>query len=251
MIAAIARLNRPYAITGLRRQIADLIHGANDSLDHGEAIHLERLGDDAARALIEVAARRNAIETNEPTRDLIAQQLNASPFFINGLIQEAREKKTALTSFLNCQRLYVDELMGGQIHRHFSRILDASIANPQTRKVLLRVLFESASSGVHKSSLWAWRRRLGVDAAEFERIVAALHVHELANSSASFIEINAELSVWMDYLRAHYRLEVAGERRAPGVSTKLLDSFKRGPQTMARKNAREASLAVRGLKSYF
>ena len=251
MIAAISRLNRPYAIAGLRRQIADLIHGANDSLEHGETIHLERLGDAAARTLIEVAARRNDVETNEPTRDLIAQQLNASPFFINGLIQEAREKKTALTSFLNCQRLYVDELMGGHIHRHFSRILDASIANPQTRKVLLRVLFESASSGAHKSSLWAWKKRLGVDAAEFERIVDALHVHELANSSAAFIEINAELGVWMDYLRAHYRLEVAGERRALVVATILLDSLKRAPQTMARKYRREASLGLRDLISDF
>jgi len=251
MTAAVARLNRPYVIAGLRRQVAGLIHGTNEGPDQGEIIHLERLDDDEARTLIDGAARRYAIETNEPTRDLVAQQLNASPFFINGLIQAARESKTPLTSFLNCQRLYVDELMGGRIHRHFSRILDAAIANPQTRKALLRVLFESASSGAHKSSLWAWKKRLGVDAAEFERIVDALHVHELANSSGAFIEISAESYAWMDYLRAHYRLEVAGEGRALVVATTLLDCLKRAPQAMARKYRREAALGLRDLISDF
>jgi serine/threonine-protein kinase RsbW len=251
MTVAIARLDRPYVIAGLRRQVAGLIHGTNHGYDNREIIHLERLGDYDTRALIDSAARRYAIETNEPTRDLIAQQLNASPFFINGLIQAAQESKTPLTSFLNCQRLYVDELMGGRLHRHFSRILDAVIANPQTRKALLRVLFESASSGANKSSLWAWKKRLGVDAAEFERIVDALHVHELANSSGAFIEINAELDVWMDYLRAHYRLEVAGEARALVVATTLLDSLKRAPQAMARKYRREAALGLRELISDF
>jgi len=245
------RMNHPYAVAGLRRQVVDLTQGMNDGSDNSETLHLERLSDSDGRKLIEASARRYQIVTNEPTRDLIVQQMNASPFFINGLIQAARDSKTPLTSFLNCQRLYVDELMGGNIHRHFSRILDSAIANPQTRKALLRVLFESAAGDAHKSSLWTWKKRLGVDAVEFERIVHALHVHELANSSSAFIEINAESYVWMDYLRAHYRLEVAGEGRALVVATTLLDSLKRAPQAMARKYRREAALGLRDLISHF
>ena len=232
--ASISRSNSSFVMAGLRRQMVDVIHGTDDGHDRSDLIRLERLSDYDARKLVEVSARRCQIETNNPTRDLIVQQLNASPFFINGLIQAARETKTPLTSFLNCQRLYVDELMGGHIHRHFSRILDSAAPNPQTKKTLLRVLFESASSDAHKSSLWAWKKRLGVDAAEFERIVDALHVHELANSSAAFIEVNAESYVWMDYLRAYYRVEVAGEGRALVVATTLLESLKRAPQAMAR-----------------
>src|SRR5258706_8687274 len=249
--AAITRLNRPYAIAGLRRHVVDFICGTDGGRDSSEPIHLERMSDEDGRKLIEGSARRYQIETNEPTRDLIVQQTNASPFFINGLIQAARDSKTPLTSFLNCQRLYVDQLMGGHIHRHFSRILDSAVANPQTKKSLLRVLFESAASDAHKSSLWAWKKRLGVDAAEFERIVHALHIHELVNSSSAFIEINAGSDVWMDYLRAHYRLEVAGEGRALVVATTLLDSLKRAPQAMARKYRREAALGLRDLISAF
>ena len=249
--ASISRANGSFAMAGLRRQMAGWFHGTDDGYDQSDLIHLDRLSDYEARKLVEGAARRYQIETNNPTRDLMVQQLNASPFFINGLIQAARETKTPLTSFLNCQRLYVDELMGGHLHRHFARILDSVAPNPQAKKNLLRVLFESASSDAHKSSLWAWKKRLGVDAAEFERIVDALHVHELANSSAAFIEVNADSYVWMDYLRAHYRVEVAGEGRALVVATTLLESLKRAPQAMARKYRREAALGLRDLISDF
>jgi serine/threonine-protein kinase RsbW len=249
--AAISRSHSPFAMAGLRRQMADLFHGPDDGNDAGDFIRLERLSEDDARSLIEVTARRYQIETNEPTRDLIVQQLNAGPFFIHGLIQAARESKTPLTSFLDCQRIYVDELMGGYIHRHFSRILDTAAPNPQTRKSLLRVLFESASSDAHKSSLWAWKKRLGVDAAEFERIVDALHVNELVNSTAASVEVNVDSYVWMDYLRAHYRVEVAGEGRALVVASTLLETLKRAPQAMARKYRREAALGLRDLISDF
>jgi serine/threonine-protein kinase RsbW len=249
--AAVSRANGPFTVAGLRRQVVDLIQGTDEGHDAFDLLHLERLSDHDAHRLVEMSARRNQVETNEPTRDLIVQQINASPFFILGLIQTAREAKTPLTSFVNCQRLYVDELLGGHIHRYFNRILEAAAPNPQTKKSLLKMLFESAGSDAHKSSLWAWKKRLGVDAAEFERIVDALHVHELVNSSAAFIEVNTDSYLWTDYLRAHYRLEVAGERRAPVVATTLLESLKRAPQAMARKYRREAALGLRDLIADF
>ncbi|HVS20962.1 MAG TPA: hypothetical protein VHD88_03900, partial [Pyrinomonadaceae bacterium] len=248
---AFARSGGPFVLSGLRRQLLDLVHRAGDGRGADEIVHLEKLSDDDARNLIESAVRRHEVESNEPTRDLIVQQLNASPFFINALIQAARETKTPLTSFLNCQRLYVDELMGGRINRHFSNILDYVAPHPQTRKTLLRVMYESASTEARKSSLWAWKKRLGVDAGEFERIIDTLHVNELANSSASSIEVNADSYVWMDYLRAHYRVEVGDEPRALIVATTLLETLKRAPQAMARKYRREAALGLLDLLPSF
>jgi serine/threonine-protein kinase RsbW len=99
--------------------------------------------------------------------------------------------------------------------------------------------------------LWSWKKRLGVDAHEFERIVDALHVHELANSSAAFIEVNVDSHVWMDYLRTQYSLEVKGDARALVVANTLLETLKRAPQTMARKYRRETALGLRDLVSYF
>src|SRR5207245_11474987 len=133
----------------------------------------------------------------------------------------------------------------------FSSIVDNAAPQPQTRKQLFRVLHESMLGEAGKSSLWAWKKRLGVDAGEFERIIAALHIHELVNSSAAFIEVNADSYVWMDYLRAHYRLAVSGEPRASIVANTLVDTLKRAPQAMARKYRRESTLGLRDLLSRF
>jgi len=96
---AVTRSNGPFALAGLRRQVVDLLHGTEDAHDASEIVHLERLSDEDAHRLLEILARRHQIDTNEPTRDLIVQQLSASPFFINALILAARESKTPLTSF--------------------------------------------------------------------------------------------------------------------------------------------------------
>jgi serine/threonine-protein kinase RsbW len=251
LAGAFTLLVGPLAMAGLRRQILDLVYGSGGRGEPDEIVHLEKLSDEDARKLIEGTALRHRVESNEATRDLIVQQFNASPFFINALIRAARQTKTPLTSFFNCQRLYVDELMGGRIHRHFSSLLDEVAPQPQTRRTLLRVLYESMSGEGRKASLWAWKKRLGVDAAEFERLIDALHIHELANSSAAFIEVNADSNVWMDYLRAHHRLEGSDEPRALIVASVLLDALKRAPQAMARKYRREAALGLRDLLSRF
>ena len=75
------------------------------------------MSDYEARRVLDALARRYRIQTNEPTRDLIVQQLGPSPFFITELMQAARDAQESLTSFLNCQRFYVDDLMGGRLHR--------------------------------------------------------------------------------------------------------------------------------------
>ena len=248
---ALSGSNVSFALAGLRRRLIDLMQAADGGRDVGETLHLEKLNDIDAHRLVDVVARRDHLETNEPTRDLIVQQLNASPLFINDLLQAARETNTQLTSFLNCQRLYVDELMGGRLHRHFSSIINELAPHPQTRKTLLRILYESASRESQRPSFLAWKKRLGVESGEFERIVDLLHVHELANSSGAFIEINRDSNVWMDYLRIRYRLEVAAEERALVVATTLLETLKGAPQTMARKYQRETALGVGDLISRF
>src|SRR5688572_19463002 len=116
--------------------------------------------------------------------------------------------------------------------------------------LLVRVLYESALSETRKASVWTWKKRLGVEGSEFERIIDALHVHELANSSGATIELNSEPPVWMDYLHAQYQLEVAGEPRALVVANTLLSTLKRAPQTMRRKYRREAALGLRDILAH-
>jgi serine/threonine-protein kinase RsbW len=241
----------PFVFAALRRQVADLTHNAEEDRDSPAALHLEPLSDYDARRILDLLARRYQIQTNEPTRDLIVQQLGSNSFFITQFMQAARDAQVSLTSFLNCQRLYVDELMGGRVHRQFEQLLRALTPDSQTRKTLLRVLHESAVSDTRKSSLWAWKKRLGLATIEFERIIDVLHACELVNSSGAFIEVNAESSVWMDYLRTQHQLEVAGESRAKVVAESLLEVLKRAPRAMARKYRREAALGLRQMLQQF
>ena len=245
------RSGEPGVFAALRRQMPMMSHAAGADLDAADAIHLDYLSDLDANTLLASLTQPARVETNEQTRDLIVQQLRGSPFFLAALTLAARQKRVALTTFLDCQRLYVDELLGGRLHRHFANLLHQIAPQAQTRRTLLRVLFESGQSESRKASVWTWKKRLGVDGAEFERMIDALHVYELANSSGATVELNAQPSVWMDYLQAQYQLEVAGEARALTVANTLLSTLKRAPQTMRRKYRREAAIGLKDLLARF
>jgi len=245
------RGNVPFTLAGLRRQLLDVVHRTSDGLEAAEIIRLDRLNDEDARSLVAHIARRERVGISDEVIDLLVQQLDASPFFITALIQAARDRDVDLTSFLSCQKLYVDELMGGLINRHFSAVLDEIVSQPNVRKSLLRVLYETAESDGHKSSLWTWKKRLGVESEQFQRIMHGLHIHELANSSTTFVELGEAATVWTDYLRTRYRIEVAGEARALVVADTLVGVLKRAPRTMERKYRHQAALDLRALLSQF
>jgi serine/threonine-protein kinase RsbW len=245
------RRGEPGVFAALRRQMPLLSHVAGADLDEVEAVHLDYLAEADANLLLDSLTRSARVESNEQTRDLIVQQLRGSPFFLAALTYGAREKRVAVTTFLDCQKLYVDELLGGRIDRHFSNLLNQIAPMAQTRRTLLRVLYESGLSETRKASVWTWKKRLGVEGAEFDRMIDSLHVHELANSSGATVELNAQPSVWLDYLQAHYQLEVAGETRALTVANTLLNSLKRAPQTMRRKYRRDAAIGVNDILARF
>jgi serine/threonine-protein kinase RsbW len=247
----LSRSEGPFALAGLRRQLLDLVRRTDEQPFAREVIRLKELSDDQARLLLEHVARRDGVELNEATRDLIVQQLNANPLFIASLTQAAREASTPLTSFMNCQRLYVEELMGGRINRYFSTLIDEIVPDLQVRKNLLRLLSESLGSEARKSSLWTWAKLLGVEIKELQQIVRRLHVYELVNASGEVVEVNGDSYVWHDYLRARYRTEVAGESRALVVAEMLVQTLERAPRAMARKYRREAALGLQELLSRF
>jgi serine/threonine-protein kinase RsbW len=241
----------PYVLAGLRRHLLAVIHNARNGSDFAAALRLERLSDEDARAMVERAARRQEVAINDQTRDLIVQQTNGNPLFITSILRAAHEKRVALTSFRNCQQLYVDELMGGHINRHFASILEEIAPQAALRRSLIRVIYESAENEQGRAPVEIWRKRLNLEPAQFQAIVQQLHVHELASLSANFIEASTDSLVWSDYLRTRYRLEVAAEPRALVVANTLSETLKRAPQTMARHYRREAALGLRELLERF
>lgn len=245
------RAESPFVLAGLRRRVLDLVHGDGGSFETAASIHLQELGDEDARAMVDSLAQRTGVGVNEQTRDLIVQQFGGNPSLIASMIVSAQDKRISIDSFRNCQSLYVDELMGGRFNRHCSAILEAIAPDSRTRHALVRVLYESMMSDSVKSSLEGWRKKLDTDSEQFMSIMRGLHVHELQSVNASVVQKVRLSAVWEDYLRAHYRLEILTDTRAKVVADTLIETLKRAPKTMARHYRRASALGLRELLALF
>ncbi|HEX6046403.1 MAG TPA: ATP-binding protein [Pyrinomonadaceae bacterium] len=223
-----------FVLAGLRRQILEAAHEAKCNFELLDILRLRQLEADDAARLVEYVARRQHVAISEAARDLLVQQFAGNPFFINIFLQAAREKNTSLTSYLDCERLYVDELFGGHLHRHFAELLEEISPRIETRHLLIRLLWEAAAGEEQTSSFEVWRKRLHVTAGELQEILHRLHVQEFVNWNEGIIEAGAGAQAWKDYLKVRYRLDVLNDPRALVVADALADSLKRAPHTMAR-----------------
>src|SRR5215216_6460673 len=240
-----------FVLAGLRRQILEAAHDAKCNFERLDSLRLEQLDPTEAAQLVEHVARRQQVVASEAARDLIVQQFAGSPFFINIFLQAARQKRAALLSYLDCERLYVDELFGGHIHRHFSDLLDEISPRLDTRHLLIRLLWEAAAGEAQVSTFEIWRRRLHITASELEDVLHRLHVQEFINWDETTVEAGAGPQAWKDYLKIRYRLDVMSEPRALVVADMLADSLKRAPHTMARHYKQIANAGLRELISRF
>jgi len=188
---------------------------------------------------------------SDEARDLIVQQFSGSPFFIIRFFQAAREKGLSLHSYLDVERLYTDEVMGGHLHRHFDDLLEHISPTVEARQALIRFLWEAYAEGSQGSSFEAWRKRLRLSPAELENVLHGLHVQEFLNWDGTTIEVEGAPQSWRDYLKVRYRLEVQNEPRALAVAETLTDALKRAPNTMARHYRRLARLDLSDLVSRF
>ncbi|HET9478018.1 MAG TPA: ATP-binding protein [Pyrinomonadaceae bacterium] len=240
-----------FVLAGLRRQILEAAHDAKCNFELLDTLRLERLDVTEAARLVEHVARRQQVATSEAARDLLVQQFAGSPFFISIFLQAAREKHTSLLSYLDCERLYVDELFGGHIHRHFADLLEEISPRLDTRHLLIRLLWEAAAGEEQTSSFEVWRKRLHMTATELEDMLHRLHVQEFVNWDETTVEAGAGPQAWKDYLKIRYRLDVLNEPRALVVADMLADSLKRAPHTMARHYKQIANAGLRDLISRF
>jgi serine/threonine-protein kinase RsbW len=242
----------PFALGGLRRSLFDVLNGAAalSGLDAVRRLHVSNLREADARELAARLAARLGVESADETLDLLVQQTEGSPWLVTSLVRAARGAGASLASYREFQQLYVDELMGGRVHRRFGAALEEVAPAPAARRGLLRALHESASSAGGKSPAEVWLKRLGLDPRGFDRLMRELHARELANFHATYVEATPG-PVWRDYLRVSYRLQVAAEPRALVVADTLVEALRRAPRTMARHYRREAALKLRDLLRRF
>ncbi|MBA2525047.1 MAG: hypothetical protein H0V18_04570, partial [Pyrinomonadaceae bacterium] len=251
MLRIFSRSNLPFAVAGLRRQVLGAAHRAGCNFESIDILRLGKLSDEDARRLVEHVAIRQRVVINEETRDLLVQQFECSPFFVTALLQAAHERNMVLDTYLNCEQLYVDELMGGRIQRYFASLLEEIAPQPETRRALVRMLSEAAVSEGRKSSFEVWRKRLCLDADQLEQLLHGLHIQEFINWDGATIEVGGGSATWKDYLNVRFRLDILNEPRALVVADTITDALKRAPHTMARHYRRVTTLGLRSLLAMF
>jgi serine/threonine-protein kinase RsbW len=251
IVRALRSGGNPFVLAGLRREVLDAVSRAGINSETLAVMRLDQLGEEDARKLIAYTAHRQQVFITAETSDLLAQQLEGSPFFITALIQAAAEQHLPLDSYLACERLYVDELMGGRLNRYFSSVLEHIVPEPRIRAAVIRLLCEATPEGKLTTSLQSWRKRLELDNAHTERLFRVLHIHELINCDGETIDMAGRSTLWRDYLKTRFRLDALHEPRALVVAEVMADALKRAPQTIAHHYRRVASLRLRQLLSKF
>ncbi|MEO7971878.1 MAG: hypothetical protein ABI698_11300, partial [bacterium] len=241
----------PFVLAGLRREIIREV--AKAGVDYGtlEKVRLESLVEAEARQLVASVARREGVSLSDESRDLLAQQFEGSPFLINAMLQAAREKHLALNSYFDCERLYVDELLGGRLNHYFTSALENVAPEPGDRNALIRLLSEGLQAGQRTASFTAWARRLNREPADVEAILRSLHVQEIINWDGETIDTQRGSRAWRDFVRSRFRLDALREPRALVVADLMSAALQRAPQTVARHYRSIASLPLRDVLQAF
>jgi serine/threonine-protein kinase RsbW len=252
LYAALSRANIPFLLAGRRRRVVKLVETAREEIITGPSLKLDRFDAESAAELAQRRAARLGVALNEETRDLLAQQLDGNPKFINAALQAARDAAQRLDSYRGFQTLYVDQLMGGGLGRiNSSRLDEVMIAAPQVSSSALIELLHEGLEGAGRAAADGWRRRLEVSAEELALIAQILCGSEFIDLDGAAIETSRNSAVRTDYLRLRNRVEVQQLPRALVVSDAVVDYLKRAPLTMAREYRRAAALGVRELLARF
>ena len=240
-----------FSLAGLRREIIRDIEQAGVDSGELEKVSLEPLDEADARKLVSSVARREGVSINDESRDLLAQQFEASPFLISAMMQAAREKHLALNSYFDCERLYVDELLGGRLNHYFTSLLEQVAPDAADRRALIRLLSESLPAGRRTATFAYWIKRLNLEPAEVEDILRRLHVQEIVNWDGETVDTQRGSRAWRDFVRSRFRLDALREPRALVVADLMSAALKRAPQTVARHYRRAASLPLRDVLQNF
>jgi len=244
----------PYVFAGLRREVAHTFDRVGISSGSLETIRLEQLAFNEAASLISSVARRLNLHVSEETRDLLIQQLEGSPLFITALLQAAHSKQVVLNSYLACERLYVEEIMGGTLGNYFASALTRVTPDADIRRAIVRLLSESGTSSdgsVGKVSAGTWCQRLNLDPFAVENILRRLHTQELVNVDGDSVDCDGGPEAWKDYLRSRFRLDALREPRALVFADLMAAALKRAPEKIARHFKRGANLRVSELIARF
>ena len=224
----LAKSNPMYALTGLRRVVKDLIPADQEVFDRIEVIQVERMSNDSVERLTRRRAERLGIETGDSTVELLVQQLNCDAFYIRAILNAAASGGTPLKTFIDFERLYTGEVLNGRIGHYLDSMLRDAAPSPREGRALLEALTLVIDS-TSPVPIDVVTERIREHTPNVESMLRRMHEREMLDVGYGFVTASGD-PVFLDYVRAKYRREIAGSLRPISgnelIGEKLKDSYR-------------------------
>jgi serine/threonine-protein kinase RsbW len=246
-----SRAKTPFVFAGKRRYLLQVSQSGNTRLQNCQVLNLQELARLDATILIENLSSKSKVKINEQGSDLLIRQFAGRPLFIEAMFAAAHGKKKDLDSFQKIEQVYTDALFGGRIGKIYDTVFNEITPNLEIQRQIIGLLFDSLTSENHKSSIDVWQRRINLNSNEFQRLVKALHTHEIIRLTASMVEVTGENLSLAAYIKSRFRLEILAEPRVLVVSDILAESLKNAPKIMSDFYRNSSALGLRELLSHF
>ncbi|KXK03768.1 MAG: anti-sigma regulatory factor [Acidobacteria bacterium OLB17] len=212
-------------------------------------LHLDQLSEHAAGELVAAYAAEKHVSLEDEVRDLAVLLTGSRPVFLRAVVDAAAANDASLTTFASLAKVYTDELFGIGIGRRIDRELDAAAGESGLEKAVFERLRSVSDGGSEREEDWC--ASLGILVSECDAILTRLHEREFLTRAAGRVHFAAGDRILVDYLHARTELETSGKTRARVVAETLSANVARGPQLLARRYRRDATLGLRELLAEF
>ncbi|MCS6874072.1 MAG: ATP-binding protein [Pyrinomonadaceae bacterium] len=237
----------PYVLAGRRRALLSLFGLCSPFL----TLRLNPLKEEDARELIEKLSKEKNVKVNEQTADLIREQLQANPYLIGVLFEEASKMGFNLDSYRQVEMVINEMIFSGQVGRYLKRLFDDILPDKLVQREVIGLLHETAQSENKRLPFSVWERKLKSYNLQAHDILQRLYIHEIVQIAGADVEVSEDNALLYDYVKARYRLEILNEPRALVIGENLLSALKRAPRMMARFYRKSTSLDLKALLSAF
>ncbi|MEK6284732.1 MAG: ATP-binding protein [Acidobacteriota bacterium] len=216
---AVGQASAAYVLSSLRRAITGLIPPDEDLFERLEIIRVEQVNEEPLEELIRRRAELLGVEISDSTIELMTEQLNCDVFYTRAILDAAASRGSSLKTFIEFERLYTGEVLGGRIGAYLNSLLHEVAPEPGAGRAVLEALALVVEAG-SRVPIDAVAERIAEHTSDGEALLARMHSRELLEASHGFVSASQD-SVLSDYVNARYRSEIAGAPR-PAAGEELL-----------------------------
>lgn len=197
-----------YVLSGLERLVIGLIPPEAELFDRLETIHVGKVSVELHESFVRQQAEVRGIDVSDSTTELMTQQLDRDLFYARAIIDAAASRGSSLKTFMDFERIYTVEVLGGRIGHYFDALLRESVSDARTASAVLEALALIAEAG-SPVPIDAVIERLAEHTSEATALLERLHTREFLGINYGFVHASSD-PVLSDYIRTKYRSEVVG-----------------------------------------